>query len=101
MFSFHSKYFVYRELKGAPQKLSFVSSVRILVTSGYWATYCTCENTKLLCLEFMLESAEEQHGLILLNFSGYVLFFIKSCKLQLNILFVCLFFLVKVSKRNV
>ena len=49
----------------------------------------------------MLESAEEQHGLILLNFSGYVLFFIKSCKLQLNILFVCLFFLVKMSKRNV
>ena len=24
-----------------------------------------CENVKLLCLEFMLESAEEQHGLIL------------------------------------
>ena len=25
----------------------------------------TCENVKLLCLEFMLESAAEQHGLIL------------------------------------
>ena len=61
----------------------------------------TCENVKLLCLEFMLESAEEQHGLILWILVVMFFFFIKSCKLQLNILFVCLFFLVKVSKRDV
>ena len=39
MFSFHSKYFVYRELKRVPQKLSFCFNVRILVPSGYRATY--------------------------------------------------------------
>ena len=61
----------------------------------------TCENVKLLCLEFMLESVEEQHGLILWILVVMFFFFVKSCKLQLNILFVCLFFLVKVSKRDV
>ena len=39
MFSFHSKYFVYREVKRAPQKLSFCLRGWILVPSGYWATY--------------------------------------------------------------
>ena len=34
MFSFHSKYFVHRELKWAP-------FFGILVPAGYWTTYCT------------------------------------------------------------
>ena len=42
MSSFHSKYFVYWELKRRLKKWVFVLSVRILVPSGYWATYCIC-----------------------------------------------------------
>ena len=49
MFSFHSKYFVYRELKRAPQKLSFCFNVRILVPSGYRATYCNGKKLFLFC----------------------------------------------------
>ena len=41
MFSFHSKYFVYENWKGRLRNWVFFSSVRILVPSGYWATYCT------------------------------------------------------------
>ena len=52
MFSFHSKYFVYRELKRAPQKLSFcfkcpdTGTVRILDNILYpW-----CKNTRFGCI---------------------------------------------------
>ena len=44
VFSFHSKYFVYRKLKRALQKLSLFLSGRILVPAGYWATYCSQKN---------------------------------------------------------
>ena len=40
MFSFHSKYFAYRELKRAPQKLSFCFKV-----SGYWYRSDTGQHT--------------------------------------------------------
>ena len=52
MFSFHSKYFVHRELKRAPQKLSFCFNVRILVPSGYRATYCNGKN----CFCFVIKT---------------------------------------------
>ena len=59
----------------------------------------TCENVKLLCLEFMLESAAEQHGLILWILVVMFFFFCKSLS-ECEYIFGITITVLKISQNN-